>query len=592
MKIGSIEISNILSIEKARIDFQDTGLVLIEGYNHDDATANGAGKTAIANALAFGLYGKMPRKITASGILKYGAKTGYVIVNDIITHDGTWSVKRSRPTSVIFYKNGIERDITQAEFESKLKLNYSQFLIAMYSAQTNGEKFIEMNDAAKKDFLLKLMNLEDFSNAKTVADQECKTLERELQTLQLQEATAISRIQVFEESIVDTSALTDEIKKHNQIVSQCHKAIQQDSIISKPDLSQFIDLQNEIKQKQVAIQTAAINRRQLVQQFKTLSNKYIATKNDQLPTEQVECPECNKHIYKIDNKLISVSNLQEIQNAKNATLQDLKDQCKALKQQIDELDLITAGQADIDALENTMQQQKDSLYTEYNAALARIAENKSLMAQQQIKIDHLNGKISDNASKQQELTHSKKQLKQLKKDINSKTAELELLKTVAHIYSPAGAPAYIMDSVIDDFNNAIKKYVDLVWYNASYSIQVFKENKSGEIRAKFSDKLLVNGQAVDIGSLSGGQLRCLSLSIDFAILDVLASRFSIDINPIIFDEPLSGLDIANKERILNILEQIATQRQIIIIEHTSEFKSAFANVINVELKNGTSIVTI
>ena len=80
MNILSVEINNILSIENATLDFSDSGLVLVEGWNHDASRANGAGKTAIFNAITFALYDKLPRKVTASEILRRGAKTGSVRV--------------------------------------------------------------------------------------------------------------------------------------------------------------------------------------------------------------------------------------------------------------------------------------------------------------------------------------------------------------------------------------------------------------------------------------------------------------------------------------------------------------------------------
>jgi DNA repair exonuclease SbcCD ATPase subunit len=47
MRILSVEIDNILSIEKASLSFDDNGLVLVEGWNYDTQRANGAGKTAM-----------------------------------------------------------------------------------------------------------------------------------------------------------------------------------------------------------------------------------------------------------------------------------------------------------------------------------------------------------------------------------------------------------------------------------------------------------------------------------------------------------------------------------------------------------------
>ena len=77
MKIQYVEIRNLLSFEDATLQFEDNGLVLLEGWNFDDGRANGAGKTAIFNSVCFALYGKVPREISISEILRDGTKKGY-----------------------------------------------------------------------------------------------------------------------------------------------------------------------------------------------------------------------------------------------------------------------------------------------------------------------------------------------------------------------------------------------------------------------------------------------------------------------------------------------------------------------------------
>src|SRR5208283_1032835 len=103
MKILSVKISNILSIEDAYVEFDDSGLMLVRGWNYDVDRANGAGKTAIFNAIAFALYDKLPRKITATEILRRGSKSGYVEVRVECGGD-EYTIRRSRPKGVSFSK--------------------------------------------------------------------------------------------------------------------------------------------------------------------------------------------------------------------------------------------------------------------------------------------------------------------------------------------------------------------------------------------------------------------------------------------------------------------------------------------------------
>src|ERR1035437_780145 len=134
MKIKNLKIHNILSIEDAEIEFSDSGLVLIEGFDYDTNRANGAGKSAIFNALAFALYDEVPRKITKSEILRRGTVSGYSEVA-LDVNGRRFKVKRERPVACQFYIDDLEVNMTQEEFVIQIGINYDQFLTTMYNCQ-------------------------------------------------------------------------------------------------------------------------------------------------------------------------------------------------------------------------------------------------------------------------------------------------------------------------------------------------------------------------------------------------------------------------------------------------------------------------
>lgn len=159
------------------------------------------------------------------------------------------------------------------------------------------------------------------------------------------------------------------------------------------------------------------------------------------------------------------------------------------------------------------------------------------------------------------------------------------------MYSPTGAQAYILDSVIDSFNERVGEYVNLVWSNMTYELKSYKENVSGDVTAKFSELLLMDGKETSIGSLSGGEFRALSLCVDFALIEVMERQFGISLSPIILDEPFDGLDGAGREFIIELLEKFSEDRQVVVIDHASEVKSMFSKVLTVEKRNGITTVT-
>lgn len=591
MIIGSLEINNILSIENASLKFGTDGLVLVEGYNYDDDTANGAGKTAIFNALSFGLYGKFPRKVTVSGILRRGSKRGNVVVGGIQTNDGVWSVDRGRPSKVAYYKDGIEQDITQESFEKKIGMSYSQFLIAMYTAQIQGEKLIDLNDSGKKDFFLRFMNLEEFSDVKKAAENEIKAINDEINDLRVDVASMESRIEAHGELLVDEDALNEKIETIVSNIEKVNAKIVELSKIKKPDLSKFAEVEKKLREQKQEVYAAEAEKSRLGYEYNSLVAKHREIEDEEMPGIEKICPECLKGVRVVDESIFRIEDMTRLEEQKQKQLDDLSGQMKKIQKERKAKDATIDKRRDLDKLERRLHEEKNKKYEKYEAAQAKISECRQFIYRAKLESENAAEQLSSQQDRKKELERTKKSLKTAKSAIENHAKEIDLLRVVAGIYSPIGAPAYIMDSVIDAFNDKVSRYIDMVWPNASYSLQSFKENKDGEIRAKFSEKLVINGSSVQIGSLSGGQHRCLSIATDFALQDVLNERFSIEINPVILDEPFTGLDLANRERVIDMLSQV-TDREIWVIDHASETRACFTNVIFVELRNGISTISV
>src|SRR5690606_20360512 len=114
--------------------------------------------------------------------------------------------------------------------------------------------------------------------------------------------------------------------------------------------------------------------------------------------------------------------------------------------------------------------------------------------------ENLNLKLSQN----NELLSKIEILESLKikvsEHVAKKQLDFDLYKTLSSIYSPTGAQAYILDSVVDSFNSSVSKYVDMVWPLASYTLTTHKETSKGDVVAKFSETLIIDGKEVSMGS--------------------------------------------------------------------------------------------
>jgi DNA repair exonuclease SbcCD ATPase subunit len=576
MRVLSLEIENILSIEKASIKFDDNGLVLVEGWNYDTGRANGAGKTAIFNCLAFGLYDKLPRKITASEILRRGSKNGFVSCS-VVCGENTWTVRRSRPKGVEFSKNGIKQDITQEEFEHFIRLSYTQFLLTIYIPQQNSgqsTRFLTTPDASKKEFILQLLNLDQFKGCKIEVDNIIKSKQAliDLETNKLN--TSRSRIEAYEESLTDTASLEKSISDLQLSLVPLEKELKINLEVVKPDLSKYLKLEDDVKNKQTEISKAEVQRSYLHSSYRTaVSNVsgYDSTK---------QCSECDASL-----------DSEDARTAHTKHQEKLKQTIADLKVQIDDCDSIIAKKQGVTDLSRKVRDKKNQESADYQAAQLRAGELRSSLNSKSMSIDNFKSKLKANLDLDIKIANLKQLINKNLEVIDSAKKELELYKTLSTIYSPTGAQAYVLDSVVDSFNEVIQKYIDIMSPDMSYTLNSFKETAKGDLVAKFSETLTKGGAEVSVGSLSGGEEKGLSLCVDFALLEVLETQFGMTLNPIILDEPFDGLDAAGREIVIDLLETLARNRQIFIIDHSSEAKSMFTKSIRIELRNEISTIS-
>lgn len=576
MRVLSIEIQDILSIQNATLPFEDNGLVLVEGWNYDTNRANGAGKTAVFNCLAFGLYDKLPRKITASEILRRGCKTGFVKCR-VLCGEDVWTVKRSRPKGVQFWKNDVEQEITQEEFESHIRLTYEQFLLTIYTPQANSGKlvrFLSSPDTSKKEFLLQLLNLDKFGGAKKAADKLVEQFKAAIDVDTNKITNARARIETYEESLVDTFALSSEIRGYEHSMNTVNLEISSLSSVVKPDLSKYSKLEEDIRSKQAEIAQAKAKRGMLHERYRELNTEISDYNAD------VACGECGSSL---DTPEARVAHVDHQAKTKQKALDT--------KTQIDDVDLIIAKEQSVTDLARKLRDKKQKESADYQAAQLRITELRAFSKTQQIMAESGRLKLKNSADLSSKIKALEESVSKSLLYITSNKKELELYKTLSAVYSPTGAQAYVLDSVVDSFNEVIQKYIDIMSPNISYILNSFKENAKGDVTAKFSETLIKSGQEVSVGSLSGGEEKGLSLCVDFALIEVLETQFGMTLNPIILDEPFDGLDAAGREIVIDLLENLARNRQIFVVDHASEAKALFTKSVRIELRNDISVIS-
>jgi len=165
MNINKVEISNFYSIKDVKLSFDKyKGIVLIEGQNKDTGGSNGSGKSALIEAVVWGLFGRTIRKSTEDALVNNQSKKGCSVR---ITVNKDYVIERGkRPTLLRFYHK--DKELTQDNatntqnlIEETLHTNYKVFLASTVFGQQNHIEFINATPDDKRTIIKNFLNLEE-----------------------------------------------------------------------------------------------------------------------------------------------------------------------------------------------------------------------------------------------------------------------------------------------------------------------------------------------------------------------------------------------------------------------------------------------
>jgi DNA repair exonuclease SbcCD ATPase subunit len=627
MEFLKLRAVNFLTLgDSGDLFLKDRGLVLIQGVNKDDTStiSNGAGKSSIADALCWALFGTTARDESGDSVINEKAKKGCYV--SVILQDGEsiYEIRRHRKDKA--FKNGItitlwnpaqkyhdgaageriekgtEKEI-QAQIIEIVGCNHDVFKSAIYAGQEDMPDLPKMTDKPLKMLIEKASGIERLEKAYEIANKrrddakaavEAQTtkiasLEGHIVNWKVSLAQAETRHAAFEAGrpaqrdahVANQTAIADALRKN----FETYKSLNEPELTAERDKLQAVLTEHNkfgvernalVKAESEANTALTVRQRDFEQTRKQMLTAVDAIKN--APAAMAKpCTECGKphtpeelgdfvaHQTKRAKELgIEATKIQaevtDLQNKAAAANKALTD----FEATIPDVSATSTRLAQVNASLNACQQLKNAIQTQRTAhdqAKAAAEAAMTVVNPEQSAIDMGKAQIADIDA----------QIDAIKKGSEALIKAVEIAESVVKVFSPGGVRAQILDTVTPFLNDRTSDYLSaLSDGNISAVWSTLTTTAKGELREKFNIEVENATGAKTFGGLSGGEKRKVRLATMLALQDLVASRATKPIGMWMGDEIDDALDAAGLERLMTVLEQKAREKgTVLIISHES-----------------------
>ena len=583
-----LKIKNFLSIGEDEVVIDITkGLHIITGINKDkEDRRNGVGKSTIADALYFNIFGSTIRDIKKEFVSNNLTNGTCVVelafnVNSPRGNDDFIIVRSLNPSRLQVYKNGVDKTrdsiaSTNEYIEAVLSSSPEVFQNCVIMTVNNTLPFMAKSKIEKRKFIEQIFNLQVFSDMLSLVRDDHNKISKnfdienakfsEIQkSISLYQSQKESKIKEVKSKIDNTNSIIESNKK--QIVK----------LESEVNSIQAVD--TSLKEKEIEETTKGLDKiadkiEDIVIKI-TEHNSYNKQLKDKLAvagTEQDICPVCLRPIEEHDKKHIEIE--------KNNLKISINDEIKILEKYKSDAVILRDKQIKV----------KNHVYNlnrELNDLKSKIENNKLLQTRidgiitlNSTLVNTVSGLSSDTTAYDSLLNEASLRIEMCKVEIDIIKKSLNLIDAVKFVVSEEGVKSYIVKKILQSFNSKLAYYLKKLDSN---SLCVFNEYFEEEI-------LNEKGKMCVYNNFSGAERKAIDLACLFSFMDMRKHQGNVYYNISIYDELFdSSLDEKGVEIVLDILKERSMKygEGVFIISHRKEsIKSATGNIIYLEKRNG------
>jgi DNA repair exonuclease SbcCD ATPase subunit len=620
MQFDNIQINNFLSVLDARIDLAGQGLVAIIGENHDDTSAisNGAGKSTIADALFWCLYGETARQLTGDDVVNEASGSGARVQINCADGLDTWRISRYRKYPKLKNALTVEHwnaatsewddqtkgtmSMTQKWIEGIIGASKAVFIAAVYSGQEAMPDIPRMTDKELKAIIEEASGTDMLASAAELAREKLRAAQSVVSNAQIQMDRAfaiVERQKVASDDAAHRSVEWVNGRKTviNSAERSCVEALASldgaKNAFDQADLDSILAGVEDTEKSITAVSGEQVEERRLgalasaaaskaaasLSAAQRLVSELRAAKDRVLSIEDVvgqPCGSCNK-VYETKDieaaKQLALKHQGETATkyiaAKAVAETDQKDAVAHAQT----LERYRAGMTDVTVAQHKLQglrreqTYQEALKRKISEAQAVVDRAKEALAREKAEKNPFVALVE----------RTKKELEVCTGDHKRLIAEhgeavvlQEYAEAVWSVFAPAGVRAHILDIVTPYLNERTAHYlgslsdgaIEAFWTTLTLS----KDGKN--LQEKFSVGVEKKAAGAGFNKLSGGEKRKVRLACALAVQDLVASRAAKPIQLWIGDEIDEALDAAGLERLMTVLEEKARDRgSVLVISH-------------------------
>lgn len=587
IKVKNLKIRNFLSIgnEGIEINFQQ-GLNVITGINRDkEDSKNGVGKSAIADACCFAIFGQPLRDIRIENIPNW--KTGgscevsieFTVIDNYI--ENVYRIERGlQPSRVHLFENGEDIARTIAKTNSTLKkilgTSLEMFEQSVIMSINQTESFLSKRPVVKRKFIEGIFKLDIFSEMLSVIRHDISESKRDF---------SIEKVRI-EEIQKNLTLYKKQQTEYKEKRTERIQELEQRKTTNKQEIKQLGNkLENTTEAKQSQIKSRIEKLKLKGEDFRSQENALIHD-NSTTQASVLTLHDKIREINEIGNNLCITCKrpFGENDKAEHHTLKCQHEQ--SIETLSSKITTIEKELKEIKRLEKLCKSEVDSLIKEAHQLELQQNEIENIKQRilqcgewnKQIKIDiealqtEKDGYIElidDATARCKALTAAQEQIQHT----------LDILDISKFVVSEEGVRSFIVKKLLQMLNNRLNSYLKQLDANCICTFNEYFEETITNLKDRECSYF----------NFSDGERKRIDLAMLFTFLDLRRLQSNLSINFSFYDELLdSSLDSKGIESVLEILKDRISQygESIFIISHKNEaIKHATGEIIYLEKQN-------